>query len=448
MALTVLSLCVSVLAAGPAAVEPCPPPFAPFVDDQDPRPANAPNPKAVLAAEAHQLRTVNAAWWGFDPEDSTDSIQKAINTGARRVVVPYMGRPWIVRPIVLGSDMTLEFEPGVLVLAKKGEFKGKNDCLFRAANANNITIRGYGATLRMRKKDYQSDAYEKAEWRMTLDFMGCKNVCVEGVRLESSGGDGIYLGATAENPICQNVVIRDVVCHDHHRQGISVIGALNLLIENCIITNTSGTAPQAGIDFEPNGPQEKLKRCVVRNCIFDGNAGAAVLVYLKNLSRETDRVRILVDSCHVRGGVQGLVVGAVKDDGPVGFIEFRNCTVENTRDGGVWVYDKSVQSARVRFVDCKWNNVCTSRDAGRRAPSTPLLVTLKRPELAAVHGGIDFINCTVYDERDRPVLVVEPSPQGLRDLRGVITVANPNGTRADFGPDSKDVVLKLVENTQ
>ncbi|MCP4643709.1 MAG: hypothetical protein GY851_24900, partial [bacterium] len=316
-------------------------------------PAKAPDPKAVEEVASGARTEVNAAWWGFDEEDSTRVLQAAIDSGAKKVVVPYMGAPWVVTPITLRGDLELVFEPGVVVLAKAGEFKGKADCLFKAVNANDVTVRGYGATLRMRKADYQTDAYERAEWRMALDFMGCRRVRVEGLRLESSGGDGIYIGCTKELPYCSDVVIRDVVCDDHHRQGISVIGAENLLIENCILSNTRGTAPQAGIDLEPNGPHERLVNCVIRNCIMEANAGAGILVYLKPLSSKTEPVSILFENCHVRSGSDcGVAVGAVGDDGPTGTITFRNCTFENTKRTGAYIYDKSVDSALVRFENC------------------------------------------------------------------------------------------------
>lgn len=323
----------------------------------------APNADKVAQVQAGTEKRAVASWWGFNADDSTEFVQAAIDSGAAQVVVPYVGAPWVVRPIKLRSDLELIFEPGVVVLAKPGEFKGKGDSLFSVSDASNISIRGYGATLRMRKADYQSEAYEKAEWRMTLDFTGCTNIKVEGVRLESSGGDGIYIGCTAKQPYCRDVTIRDVVCHDHHRQGISVIGAVNLLIENCVMSGTSGTAPEAGIDLEPNGPDERLENCVIRNCIFEDNAGAGMLVYVRPLSCESAPLSILFENCYVRSGKDaGIAVGAVKDDGPKGTIEFRNCTVENTQGSGAYVYDKVAENARVRFVDCKWSNVAIKGD--------------------------------------------------------------------------------------
>jgi len=404
----------------------------------------APNAEKVGQVQAGTEKRAVVSWWGFDADDSTEFVQAAIDSGAPEVVVPYVGAPWVVRPIKLRGELDLIFEPGVVVLAKAGEFKGKGDSLFSVSDASNISIRGYGATLRMRKADYQSEAYEKAEWRMTLSFVGCTNVTVEGMRLESSGGDGIYIGCTTKQPFCKDVVIRDVVCHDHHRQGISVIGAVNLLIENCVMSGTNGTAPEAGIDLEPNGPEERLENCVIRNCIFDDNAGAGMLVYVRPLSHESAPLSILFENCHVRSGNDaGIAVGAVKDDGPKGTIEFRNCTIENTQGSGAYVYDKVAGNARVVFTDCKWSNVATK---GNRPP---ILFHARRDSLATTIGGIDLLGCRLYDNQDRPVIVIEGGEgTSARDISGNVTVLSPATPRMEVKLPAKEVSLNLKQETE
>ncbi len=387
----------------------------------------------------------NAAAWGFDPEDATACLQAAIDSGAPRIVVPYLGVPWIVRPIRLRSNLELVFEPGVMVLARKGEFKGGGDSLFSAVDCENIVLRGYGARLRMHKADYQSDAYEAAEWRMTLDFSGCRGLRIEGLSLENSGGDGIYLGATEARPWCEDVIVRDVVCWNHHRQGISVISAVNLLIENCTLVGTRGTAPEAGIDLEPNQACEKLVNVIVRNCTMANNSGAGILVYLKPMRKSTEAVSILFENCHVRSGKdQGIAVGAVGDDGPDGVIEFRNCTVENTGHGGAFVYDKSADGAEVRFVNCKWRN--TAHAGKRGAPGTPLLITLMRSSITQKHGGIVFEDCVVYDDHDRPVLKTEEDEgeKGASGIRGRIFRQGPGAARAALSPESSGCALEVL----
>lgn len=397
------------------------------------------------ALEGREL-TANALWWGFDPEDATEAIQSAIDAQTPRVIVPYTGRPWIVRPIQLRSDLELYFEPGVIVEAKAGEFKGRGDSLFSAENASNITLMGYGATLRMRKSDYQSDAYEKAEWRMTLDFNGCQALRIEGLRLENSGGDGIYLGATKERPYCRDVVIRNVSCIDHHRQGISVISAIDLLIDHCVLSGTSGTAPEAGIDFEPNRPNEKLVNCMVRNCLIENNRGAGVLVYLKNLNDTSAPVSICVEGCLIRGSNDvGMAVGAAPDDGPQGLIEFVRCTVEGSSKSGAYIYDKSAKSVEVRFEQCSWSNVWTSDAPNHKGPRVPLLIHLRRPQITSRHGGIFFLDCQIFDQVDRPLLFVEEdyNDAGILGLHGNITVHNPYGARIEPGAHAEDITLQV-----
>src|SRR5208282_1342000 len=169
-------------------------------------PADLRNDAAVKQVLAGQRDDANAAWWGFDAADSTAALQAAIDSHARRVLVPYLGAPWIARPITLRSDQEIDFEPGVLILAKRGEFQGGGDSLLSAVGVSNLTLRGYGATLRMWKKDYQNLPYKKAEWRMGIAIRGCRNVRVEGLRVESSGGDGFYVDGDAGRGWSEDII--------------------------------------------------------------------------------------------------------------------------------------------------------------------------------------------------------------------------------------------------
>jgi hypothetical protein len=130
---------------------------------QTPRLMNVKDQQAAEETVAGKRTTANAAWWGFNREDSTEALQAAINSGAKTLIVPFMGDPWIVRPLQLRSQQEIILEPGVLILAKKGEFQGGGDSLFSAVGQSNLVIHGYGATLRMHKRDYQNPPYTKAE---------------------------------------------------------------------------------------------------------------------------------------------------------------------------------------------------------------------------------------------------------------------------------------------
>lgn len=375
---------------------------------------------AISQVQQGKITWVSPAWWGFNPDDATSAIQSAIDSGAKEVIVPNMGVPWVVRPIQLRSNQKIVFLPGVIILAKKGEFKGGGDSLFSADNVENLVIWGYGATLRMHKKDYQNKKeYEPAEWRMTLSLTGCKNVVVEGIRCESSGGDGIYIGATQERNYCEDIIIRDVVCDDNHRQGISVISAKNLTIENCSLLNTSGTAPQAGIDFEPNSEDEQLTNIIMKNCYIGGNKGAGVLVYLKNFKQTSTPVSIKIEQCIMKDDYDhGIAVGAVSTDGPQGKLHFKDCYIEGSQRGGIVVFDKSSKGLDVIFDSC----VCVNTP--NKQKGFPIKINQWRKTITSDIGNVLFYDCVIFDNYNRKPLEFDTVDKNcdIQKVQGTILV--------------------------
>lgn len=356
---------------------------------------NFANTEAVNKVSKGQLEVANAAWWGFDEQDSTNALQSAINSGAPKVIVPFMGKDWIVRPIYLASDQEIVFEPGVVVTAKKGEFKGNHDSLFRANSKKNITLSGYGAVMRMHKEDYlDPNNYEKGEWRMGLYLMSCSNVKVLGLTIADTGGDGIYLGENRNPAYNENILIKDCVFDNNYRQGISVIGAKNLLVENCIFKNTSGTAPSDGIDFEPNNYVNKLTNCVIRNCIFENNEGGGIEICVTHLLREkTEPISILIENCHIKSSKKyGLTIGTITDDTVSGTIRYRNCTIENTGKAGFIIYDKPDGPIEISFANCKWKNALLDKEKplDLHVPMTSIALKGQKP---AGKGATTFTNC-------------------------------------------------------
>lgn len=108
---------------------------------------------------------------------------------------------------------------------------------------------------------------------------------------------------------------------------------VNLLVDNCLFANTWGTAPEAGIDLEPDTEKNRLVNCVIRNSTFENNNGNEILVCLKPLTTNSEPVSIRFEQCWVRmtdarltprepgpttglNGVAGIAVGAVKDNAP------------------------------------------------------------------------------------------------------------------------------------
>lgn len=392
--------------------------------------ANRKDPQAIAALKAGRTTVANAAWWGFDSVDATDAIQQAIDSHAATVVVPYVGADWNVRPLRLTSRQEIIFEPGVVVAAKSGEFRGIRDFLFDGREVEHITLRGYNAVLRMRKEDYSGPGYAKSEWRHALGFYGATDITVLGLTIQSSGGDGIYLGPTEDDRRlpCRDIRIEDCACVDNHRQGISVVSAERVRIKNCVLRGTKGTSPQAGIDFEPDHPRDLMVDIEVRDCLAENNEGSGFLINLSRQSEQSRPVSIQISDSLVRGSRQpGFRALLNTDRKPTGVVEFLNCVCEDVEYAGALCAWNTASGLGLRFVNCKWRNV-----AKRRSEAPIVLALPQRPENAAL-VGIDFIGCTVYDDKDRPFAKTTGGPPGIETpaVRGDITVVNPRGGRLD-----------------
>lgn len=309
---------------------------------------NQASPHLVEQVRSGKRTEANAAWWGFDPHDSTRCLQQAVRSGAKTLIVPNMGKPWLVGPVFLESNQEVVFEKGVVVQALKGSFLGLNDSLFTADDKENITLRGDGTEFVMWKEDYRKAPYRKGEWRMCLLLLSCRNIVVSGLRLKASGGDGIYVGRSNTKgtlPSCEDIEIKDVVCDDNYRQGISVTSAKNLLIEACTLQNTKGTAPGAGIDFEPNDEVDLMVNCIVRNCIMRSNMGGkwggdGILIVGPKLNHPMSiRIENTTSENNKRAAV------TIVPRGAIGQVDFVNCDLKGRIDA------PQRDDLKVRFLD-------------------------------------------------------------------------------------------------
>ena len=416
------------------------------------------NPQAVQEVRSGKRTEANAAWWGFDPEDATEALQDAIRSGAKRVVVPNVGRDWIVRPVQLAGRQELVLEPGVVIAAKRGEYRGGGDTVFSAASVDDLVIRGAGATIRMNKEDYIGGGvlknmgwnrwfgqYDKAEWRSGLVIRGGHNVRVEGLTIRDTGGDGIMIAGAGGQPWATDVHLKDITFDNNYRQGISVISVDGLVVEGCLFKNTWGTPPSSGVDIEPDTKDETIKRLVFRDCRFEDNYGDGIEVFLGNLKTKTGDVSILFDRCRVssRWG-SGIRVTRIHDDGPGGLVEFRDCLVENTQGYGIKVQDKSAGGARVRFVRCTVRNA--SQNRGYQGAWTPVWLNRPHPDLVRKLGGIEFVDCAIEDNHSRPALLADgEGGSALTDVKGKLRISSPAGARVQWQGEAGSVAIEVTE---
>ena len=298
---------------------------------------------------------VKVSSFGFDPDDSTRFLKAAFESDAPVVVVDKMPSPWVTTPLKGFSNKRVIFEDGVEVVAKKGAFIGQGACLMHFVNCSNVTMSGK-ATLRMRKADYVKPPYAKSEHRHALNFYGCSNITLEGLTVAGSGGDGIYLGQ-GSGP-CRNIVLREVVCDDNHRQAVSVISVDGLLVERCTFKNTTGTPPAAGIDFEPNRKFQSICNVIMRESVFENNAGCGIEFHLMHLDASSPRVSVLIENCRSVGNVRAAFKLACNSSSPVGEVRgsmvCRNCEIDGAAGSALLLMKSRENSIDVAFENCRW----------------------------------------------------------------------------------------------
>ncbi|MBR3219482.1 MAG: right-handed parallel beta-helix repeat-containing protein [Thermoguttaceae bacterium] len=377
----------------------------------------APDREKLARVADGTITAARASWWGFNEQDSTEILQAALDSGVSVLTIDKQQSPWIVRPLKIPSDIEVILDDEVTVEAKEGEFFGLVDSLL-TITGENVTLRGgRGSVLKMRKRDYQNPPYELSEWRHAVRLHAVRNVVIRDLTIRASGGDGVYVGAGANDEPCENVVIRNVLCDDNNRQGISVVTARGLLIEDCVLANTSGLPPQAGIDIEPNKPNQCLVDCVVRRCLMANNAGDGIEIYLPYINADSEPISVTVEDClSIWNGRNGLSHLIENGDGRsvAGELTIRNCTLRNNRFGfelaskGIDAHAMTIENLVVDFSTALDPNI------------SPITVITCLPDQYPI-GKMVWEGITVIDPlRREPIRYVNRTPfkYGFFDITG------------------------------
>lgn len=299
----------------------------------------------VQADSALLEQAVPVSSFGYDPVDSTSFLQAAFDSEYSVIRIDRQAGAWVSETLILPSNKTIIFDRGVVLQARPGAFRDKGAMLLRGDDIQNLEIIGYGAEIRMRRQDYVSDDYLPSEFRHAISLWDARNVSISGLKISDSGGDGVYIGAntTATGRYSANIVLRDLWIRGNHRQGISVISVEGLLIDHCLIEDTAGTAPSAGIDFEPNRAMERLTNIVVRDSWIRRNQGPGILVQLQQFDKSSRPVDIRIISTIVEGNLLDLSVlgtGPVQG-GTIDIVDSRFAGPRFILQGGLKVRERS-----------------------------------------------------------------------------------------------------------
>jgi len=184
----------------------------------------------------------------FGTSDDTVTVQAALNN-AGTIVFP--AGTFTVTPLTVLSNTTLILNPNTILKAKTGY--GANDRLLNISNVSNVVIHGNFAQVQMIKADYTT-----GEQRHGVFIATGVNVTIENLIVKDTGGDGFYIGSYNNTTPSYNVTLNNCISDNARRNGLSIVSVKNCWINGGEYRNTIGTAPQAGIDIEPNSSADFL----------------------------------------------------------------------------------------------------------------------------------------------------------------------------------------------
>lgn len=366
------------------------------------------------------------------------TIQKAINEAAggkpsNYDVIHVAKGTYVTGPIVLSNNnQKIFFEKGVLVLAKSNKnpanpnrFVSYRHRLFAAGGKSNIILSGYGATFRMRKPEYGKYLVDNNGQKHGIGLFSCDNIEIRGLTIEKTGGDGIFVGSKGPDyRVCsKNILIKDVTFTDVMRNGMQIASVDGLTIENCTFEDN----PNIGISFEPDKNFQRLVNIVVRNTTIKNSGGSGVIVALRRLKADFTApkfdpydVSFVFENMDIMNcGSMGISITRIFENGPGGYIKFKNVTVDGTRSLGASVYRKSSLKAYVSFENCVWKNI---------GPSAKKVIEISSGKSIRSPGGVEFVNCQVFDDQDRPAVMADGEIKkrggNLHEIHGDLYVKN------------------------
>lgn len=136
--------------------------------------------------------------------------------------------------------------------------------IFYANQKKNIFVHGAGKLAGDTDTHDYSTIVSSHEWCHGFEFISTDAVEIIGLYIEKFPGDAIE--AAGKNQKFSNLKINHC-----GRQGISILTAGNVLVENCIISDIYRTPPKAAIDVEPytgvHAENISIKNIMFENCM-------------------------------------------------------------------------------------------------------------------------------------------------------------------------------------
>ena len=304
---------------------------------------------SLQAQNKDKAKEVNVSTFKKSSKTDHEMIQKAIDYASTNnintVIIPdgeYQIDVTSLNGIALKSNIHLKLDDNAVLKALPSN--SSHTIVVRVHDVENVIISG-GKVVGERYEHIGTTG----EWGMGIDIKNSTNVELRDISASDCWGDGVYIAA----PGSKDVLMSNVICDNNRRQGMTVIAVDGFIIKDCVFKNTNGTAPEAGIDFEPNDSTQIAQNILIENTKFLNNAGIGLHLY--GWFGPTTNVK---------------VVNCILDNNPIGIdmeykgiynIEFSNLKISNCKTQGMRILEdvKDLKMSQISITGSRWGNAIT-----------------------------------------------------------------------------------------
>lgn len=302
------------------------------------------------------------------PSMTQAQIQALLDNGGRFYFEPgeYLIDVSTGLGLSIASNSVIEFAPGAKLIALAASVE--TYAILMISEKSDVTL-NHPAVIGERA----THTGTAGEWGHGLQISNSRRITVNRGLFRDCWGDGIYISGASES-----IVLDHPICDNNRRQGISVISCNGLDIISPVLTNTNGTLPQAGIDFEPNVPENCLENIRVVNPLTKNNSGPGILIAPYNLANTDGKcIDIRIEGHRDEGSLNGMAVqpvvgtlnGMISTHEPVWInaqhaaYDGRNCSADGPR---VEIHNPVVLSPNRQLLGSATRDVAfrLSREAG------------------------------------------------------------------------------------
>jgi hypothetical protein len=220
------------------------------------------------------------------------------------------------------------------------------------SQASNITISGFELD------GQKASVTTSTTGKMGIELRGNHNVVLRDIYAHDNKGDGLYLGLNlAGDPDNSNIYVENWRSDANYRNGITVTSCDACRFVALTGTATSGSAPQAGLDIEPNNDTDTVNNIEFVACKFTGNTGYGAQVILRDAPSATQRgIRFTnsVFNSNTGGGIlinSGVQVAFVASDFSLNQGAAADGIVINKKSSDISIVDSMIRLNQVNGIN-------------------------------------------------------------------------------------------------